>query len=58
MEYEEICLVCGKQLIEGKNIKQNWHKPLCNNCRENVLNYFMNKEKIDRIMKARILKGI
>lgn len=56
MEYKDVCSGCGVFLIEGKNIKNNWHKPLCNNCREVVLNYLLNKEKIERTMRARAVK--
>lgn len=33
------CLTCGTKLIEGRNIKRDWHKPICNKCREVLLNY-------------------
>lgn len=47
------CLTCGKELIEGRNIKENWHKPICTNCREILLNYFMNLDRINRIIRFR-----
>jgi endogenous inhibitor of DNA gyrase (YacG/DUF329 family) len=47
------CVTCGKEIIEGKNIKENWHLPMCDDCREIIMNYLMQKDKIDRIMRFR-----
>lgn len=47
------CLTCGKELIESRNIKKDWHKPICNDCREVLLNYFMNLDRINRIIRFR-----
>jgi len=47
------CLTCNKDLIEGSTIKRNWHMPICNSCREILLNYHLNKDKIDRIIRFR-----
>lgn len=47
------CITCNKELIEGRNIKMDWHKPICNDCREILLNYFMNLERINRIIRFR-----
>lgn len=47
------CMTCGKELKEGRNIKLGWHKPICNDCREVLLNYFMNKDKIERVLRYR-----
>lgn len=53
---KDICLCCGVELIEDENIKKNYHKPICNKCREVILNYFMNKDLIERIMKVRAIR--
>jgi hypothetical protein len=47
------CVTCGKELVEGKNIKENWHLPLCDDCREIIFNYVTQKDRIDRIMRYR-----
>ena len=52
----DFCLTCNEILREDINIKRQWHKPLCNKCREILLNYHLKKEKIDRIMRARFVK--
>jgi hypothetical protein len=49
------CYTCGKELIEGSTIKRDWNKPLCTDCREVLLNYHLNKEKIDRVMRWRVM---
>ncbi|OGY23293.1 MAG: hypothetical protein A2172_03755 [Candidatus Woykebacteria bacterium RBG_13_40_15] len=56
MEYKDYCQTCGKELIEGLNIKKEWHIPLCVNCREIVMSYQIKKEQIDKIMRARAIK--
>ena len=47
------CITCGTEFIEGKNIKENWHKPICNKCREVLLNYHLNEDRINRITRFR-----
>ena len=47
------CMTCGIELVENKNIKKDWHRPLCNNCRDILLTYFTKKEEIERIIRFR-----
>ena len=53
---KDYCVTCKEELIQGINVKQNFHKPLCNKCREIIYNYFTEKEMIDRIRKARFVR--
>jgi hypothetical protein len=56
MELKNFCETCGRELVEGHNVKKNYHIPLCEDCREIVNAYEINKEKIVKIMKARAIR--